>query len=69
MSSPEAGKLVLTHLLLGANVQEFAQQVEQICDLLQHDELTPEEAEQQIERLFNQLQQSAKRLGIDSSDR
>lgn len=67
MNSPEVGKLVLANLLLGANIQEFAQQVDRICHLLQQHQLTSEEAEHQIEQLFEQLQQSAQNLGIASS--
>lgn len=65
MGFGEAGKTVLTRLMLSANVQEFAEQVEHLCDLLAQGELTELEVEQQIDHLFDRLEQSAKSLEIE----
>ncbi|NEP51550.1 MAG: hypothetical protein F6K65_23215 [Moorea sp. SIO3C2] len=52
------------NLVFNANLQEFAQKVNYICNLETAGKLAPEEAYQQIKQLWEDLKQSKKSLGI-----
>ncbi len=54
-------------LVFNANLQEFAQRVGSIANLETAGKLSPEEAYEQIEGLWQQLQRSKQGLGIETS--
>ncbi|MBD2024388.1 hypothetical protein [Leptolyngbya sp. FACHB-711] len=54
-------------LVFNANLQEFAQRVGYIANLETAGKLSPEEAYEQIEGLWQQLQRSKQGLGIGTS--
>jgi hypothetical protein len=62
--SPYHGQVNPHHLVFNANLQEFAQKVSYIANLETAGKLTPEEACEQIEILWDQLKTSGKGLGI-----
>ncbi|MDB9315661.1 hypothetical protein PN462_21285 [Spirulina sp. CS-785/01] len=53
-----------SNLVFNANLQEFAQKVNYICNLETAGKLTSEEAYQQIKSLWKKIKQSRKELGI-----
>lgn len=55
------------NLVFNANLQEFSQRVGLICALQTNGKLSPEEAYQQIEALWHQLEQSREALGLSQS--
>lgn len=62
---PYHGKAKAENIVFNANLQEFAQQVNYICNLETGGKITTEEAYQQIKRLWQQLKSSRKGLHID----
>jgi glutathione peroxidase-family protein len=50
------------YLVFNANLQEFAQRVTTICNLQTSGKLPPEQAYDQIQDLWQQLQQSGQHL-------
>ncbi|HEY9901079.1 MAG TPA: hypothetical protein V6D43_01400 [Candidatus Sericytochromatia bacterium] len=58
------GKVKPENLVFNANLQEFAQQVNYICNLETAGKLPPEEAYTQIKNLWKQLKRSKKELEI-----
>ncbi|TAE53862.1 MAG: hypothetical protein EAZ76_15590 [Nostocales cyanobacterium] len=52
------------NLIFNANLQEFAQRINYICNLETGGKLPPEEAYEQIRALWKQLKRSKKELGI-----
>ncbi|NEQ88425.1 MAG: hypothetical protein F6K26_53440 [Moorea sp. SIO2I5] len=62
--SPYHGDFKPENLVFNANLQEFAQKVNYICNLETAGKLAPEEAYQQIKQLWKHLKQSKKSLGI-----
>ena len=63
-SPVSAQRFSLQNVMFNANLQEFAQAVEHIYQLIDRDEITSLEATKELERLYNQLQDSADALGI-----
>lgn len=61
--------LYLEQLMFSSNLREFSQRVQHICRLLDCNEMTCDEAEREIDALYQQLKQSATTLGIQSSIR
>lgn len=65
------------NVVFNANLQEFAQKVNYICNLETGGKLSPQEAYEEIKALWNDLKKSKKNLGIgkknqeneDSNDR
>jgi hypothetical protein len=55
------------NLVFNANLQEFAQRVNYICNLETNGKLSPEESYQQIKVLWKQLKRTKKQLGIGES--
>ncbi|MBW4512228.1 MAG: hypothetical protein KME64_37910 [Scytonematopsis contorta HA4267-MV1] len=55
------------NLVFNANLQEFAQKVGYISSLETSGKLSPEEAYNQIEMLWEQLESSNKELGISTT--
>ena len=58
------GEVKPENLVFDANLQEFAQRVNYICNLETGGKLPPESAYQQIKELWKQLKQSHEQLGI-----
>jgi hypothetical protein len=58
------GKVKPENLVFNANLQEFAQRVNYICNLETAGKLPPEEAYTQIKNLWKQLKRSKKELAI-----
>ena len=58
------GKVKPENLVFNANLQEFAQRVNYICNLETAGKLPPEEAYDQIKHLWKELRQSKKELAI-----
>ncbi|MGK7899034.1 MAG: hypothetical protein AB4372_36820 [Xenococcus sp. (in: cyanobacteria)] len=56
------GEFSLGNLLFNANLQEFEQQVSYICNLVDNSKMTPEDACNEIEKLWQELKQSKKEL-------
>lgn len=61
---PYRGKVTPENLVFNANLQEFAQQVNFICNLETSGKLSPEESYKKIKRLWKQLKRSKKQLDI-----
>ncbi len=61
------GKVKPENLVFNANLQEFAQRVSYISCLETNGKLSPEESYEQIKRLWKELKQSHKQLGIGKS--
>jgi hypothetical protein len=64
INNPHQDHFTLERLILGSNLKEFSQQVQYICCLLDYEEMTGEEAENEIEKLYQQLKGSAEHLRI-----
>ena len=58
------GKFTPQNLVFNANLQEFAQRVNYVCNLETAGKLSSEEAYQQIKHLWKDLRNSRKALGI-----
>ena len=58
------GQVKPENLVFNANLQEFAQRVNYICNLETAGKLPPEEAYNQIKQLWKELRQSKKELAI-----
>ncbi|MUG95879.1 hypothetical protein F7734_27420 [Scytonema sp. UIC 10036] len=61
------GKVKPENLVFNANLQEFTQKLSIIANLETSGKLSPEEAYNQIEALWEQLKHSKKMLGIGHS--
>lgn len=55
------------NLVFDANLQEFSQRVTYICCLEMNGKLSPQEAYEKLQTLWQQLEQSKKELGIGRS--
>jgi hypothetical protein len=62
------GSFSLENLAFDANLQEFAQRVNYICNLENGGKMSPHEAYEEIKALWKQLKQSKKQLNINSSN-
>ncbi|HEY9848717.1 MAG TPA: hypothetical protein V6D28_04630 [Leptolyngbyaceae cyanobacterium] len=51
-------------LIFNANLQKFAQSISYLCNLETAGKISPIEAFQKMENLWQQLEQSAKEIGI-----
>jgi hypothetical protein len=58
------GEVKPENLVFNANLQEFAQRVNYICNLETSGKLSPEEAYEQIKTLWEQLKLSRQQLGV-----
>ncbi|MFP4006536.1 MAG: hypothetical protein ACLFV6_00815 [Spirulinaceae cyanobacterium] len=58
------GKFEPPNLVFNANLQEFAQRVNYICNLETAGKISTESAYEQIKNLWHQLKKSRKDLGI-----
>ena len=58
------GEVKPENLVFNANLQEFAQRVNYICNLEINGKLSPEESYKQIKTLWKQLKRTKKQLGI-----
>jgi hypothetical protein len=58
------GQIKPENLVFNANLQEFAQRVNYICNLETNGKLSPEESYKQIKALWKQLKRSKKQLGL-----
>jgi hypothetical protein len=58
------GEFTPGNLVFNANLQEFSQRVEYLCALETNGKISPEVAYQEIRKLYKQLKQSKKELGI-----
>jgi polyhydroxyalkanoate synthesis regulator phasin len=61
------GEFKPENLVFNANLQEFTQKVNYICNLETAGKISTEEAYKQIKDLWKQLKQSKKELGIGKS--
>ncbi len=58
------GEFTPANLVFNANLQEFSQRVEYICALETGGKMTSDTAYQEIKKLYKQLKQSKRELGI-----
>lgn len=58
------GEVKPENLVFNANLQEFAQKISYICNLETNGKLSPEEAYQEIKKLWKELKASKKQLQI-----
>lgn len=58
------GKFTPNNLVFNANLQEFAQRVSLVCALETGGRMSPEDAYQEVKRLYKQLKKSRKELEI-----
>lgn len=58
------GRVKPENLVFNANLQEFAQRVNYICNLETAGKLSPDEAYTEIKNLWKQLKRTKKQLGI-----
>lgn len=58
------GEFSPQHLVFNANLQEFAQRIEYLCNLETNGKISPVDAYDEIRRLYKQLKQSKKALNI-----
>lgn len=61
---PYRGDVKPENMVFNANLQEFAQRVNYICNLETAGKMDPEKAYQEIKELWQQLKSSRKSLGI-----
>lgn len=61
------GQVKPKNLIFNANLQEFSQRVNFICNLETNGKLSPEDAYSQINVLWKQLKRTKKQLGIGRS--
>ena len=59
------GDFTPENLLFNANLQEFTQRASLICGLETSGKISPEEAYDQLKKLWKKLKQSRKNLNID----
>jgi hypothetical protein len=59
------GKFTPPNLIFNANLQEFAARVRYICDLQTLGKITAEDSYKQINELWELLEKSYSKLGID----
>jgi hypothetical protein len=59
------GQFKPEYLVFNANLQEFAQRVNYICNLQTGGKISPQEAYKQIHSLWKQLKQAKKQLEIE----
>jgi uncharacterized Zn finger protein len=57
------------NVVFNANLQEFAQKVNYICNLETGGKLSPQEAYEEIKTLWNDLKKSKKNLGIGKKNK
>ena len=62
------GEFTPENLMFNANLQEFAQKVSFICNLETAGKISTNDAYQDIKKLWKNLKQSKKDLGIGKSD-
>lgn len=62
---PYHGKAQPENIVFNANLQEFAQRVNYICNLETGGKISTEQAYQQIKQLWQQLKSSRRGLGIE----
>ena len=62
--SPYRGRVQPENLVFNANLQEFAQKINYICNLETGGKIPPQKAYKQIKQLWKQLKRSKKELGI-----
>jgi hypothetical protein len=58
------GEFTPENLVFDSNLQEFAQRISLICGLETNGKLSPQEAYSEIKRLYKELKNSKKELGI-----
>jgi hypothetical protein len=58
------GEFTPQNLVFDDNLQEFAQRISFICGLETNGKLTPQEAYDEIKKLYKELKASKKELGI-----
>lgn len=58
------GELGPEAMVFDANLQEFSQKVAYVCSLENSGKLTPQDAYAEIKRLYKELKQSRKQLGL-----
>ncbi len=58
------GEFTPGNLVFNANLQEFSQRVEYLCALETNGKISPEAAYREIKKLYKQLKQSKKELGV-----
>ena len=58
------GQVKPENLVFNANLQEFSQRVNYICNLETNGKLTPEESYSQIKALWKQLKLTKQQLGV-----
>jgi len=58
------GQVKPENLVFNANLQEFSQKVNYICNLETSGKISPKDAYEQIKNLWKQLKQTKKQLGI-----
>ena len=63
------GEWTPENLTFNANLQEFSQKVNYICNLETNGQLSPKRAYKKIKSLWKQHKRSKKQLGIDLKDR
>ena len=61
------GQVKPENLVFNANLQEFSQRVNYICNLETNGKLTPEESYNQIKNLWKQLKRTKKQLGVSNN--
>ena len=61
------GEVKPENLVFNANLQEFAQRVNYICNLETAGKIAPQDAYAQIKELWKQLKRTKKQLGIGES--
>lgn len=61
------GQVKPKNLIFNANLQEFSQRVNFICNLETNGKLSPEDAYTEINVLWKQLKRTKKQLGIGAS--
>jgi len=61
------GEVKLQNLVFNANLQEFAQRINYICNLETNGKISSIDAYTQIKNLWQQLQSSQENLQIDSN--
>lgn len=62
------GQFTLENMAFNANLQEFAQKVNIVCNLETNGKITPNEAYMRIKDLWRNLQSSSESLNIHQQD-
>jgi hypothetical protein len=65
---PYRGEVKPANLVFNANLQEFAQKINYICNLETAGKISSEDAYKQIKILWKQLKNSKKELGIGENE-